>query len=381
MTSRKTKKSRNRIKSSSSSSSIETDQNQLQQVYNQSSKLLNSSQTSAERNQTFESFLSSIKTLEKQHGENLSKFFREKESNFYSLFCHIAQNDYLFTNEHYSKLYHYKNILLSSEKQCLLNEDRSIFSRQRILIPVNIIVEHIQTVTQIQQTIFNDFQEYIIRSASPIPKILYDLIKFLLKSNIHIDMNCFENFTKRILFDLKKSIFSIEQIDELQSCISIRTKRFQRNHQKQIWKERLNLFKNDQLTADLNQWIDEFEQILISDNNEKKDLSAIIVVDHAMWYFAVLIMTSSGHLNKEQYERVLNCAIQSSLFNLRQKYYFQVYLNQGQAPITIKELNEIKIQLKQDNSREKESAYEQIKIILDRSKPGEVNRLFKTFLF
>lgn len=242
---------------------------------------------------------------------------------------------------------------------------------------MNIITEHIQTVTQIQQTIFNDFQEHIIRSTSPISRVLYDLIKFVLKSNIHIDTNCFENFTKKILFDLKKTIFSNEQIDELQSCISIRTKRFQRNNQKQIWKERLNLFKNDQLTADLNQWIEEFEQILKSNDDEQKE-SSKIVVDHAMWYFGVLLMASSGHLNKEQYEQLLNCAVQSSLFNSRQKFYFQVYLNQGQAPITMKELNQIKIQLKSGNTREKELAYEQIRIILDRPKDNqEVSRILK----
>jgi len=381
------KKQRNRSKSSSSNSSMETtpteiDQNKIQQVYNQSSKLLNGSLTTDERNKTFELFLSTIEELQKTHGEILSKIFLEKETTFYSLFCHIAQNDFLFTNDQYSKLYHLKNILLS-KKQNLLNEDRSIFSRQRILIPLNIITEHIQNVTQIQQTIFNDFQEYIIRSTSPIAIVLYNLVKYVLKSNIYIDIKCFEYFTKRILFDSKKNIFSNEQINELQLCLDIRIKRFQRNNQKQIWKERLNLFKNDQISVDLNQWILEFEHILKTNDIEQKE-SSTIVIDHAMWYFAVLLMASSDHLNKEQYEDLLNSAIQSSLFNLIQKFYFQVYLNQGQAPITIKELNQIKIQLESDNNQEKELAYEQIKLILDRPKPRfnneEVIKVFSLIL-
>ncbi len=381
------KKQRNRSKSSSSSSSMETtltetDQNKIQQVYNQTSKLLNGSLTLDERNKTFELFLSLIEELQKLQGENLSKIFLEKETIFYSLFCHIAQNDFLFTNDQYSKLYNLKNFLLL-KKQKLLNEDRSIFSRQRILIPLNIITEHIKNVTQIQQTIFNDFQEYIIRSTSPIAIVLYNLVKYVLKSNIYIDIKCFEYFTKRILFDSKKNIFSNEQINELQLCLDIRIKRFERHNQKQIWKERLNLFKNDQISVDLNQWILEFEHILKTNDIEQKE-SSTIVIDHAMWYFAVLLMASSGHLNKEQYEDLLNIAIQSSLFNSIQKFYFQLYLNQGQAPITIKELNQIKIQLESDNNQEKELAYEQIKFILDRPKPRfnneEVIKVFSLIL-
>ena len=162
---------------------------------------------------------------------------------------------------------------------------------------MNIITEHIRSVTQIQQTIFNDFQEYIIRSIPPISIVLYDLIKFILKSNIHIDILCFENWTKKILFDMKKNIFSNEQFDELQSYLYIRTKRSERNNQKQIWKERLILFKNDRFAEDLNQWIEEFEQILRTNDNEQEELSTR-VNHHAMWYFAVLLMASSGHLNR-----------------------------------------------------------------------------------
>jgi integrase len=147
-------------------------------------------------------------------------------------------------------------------------------------------------------------------------------------------------------------------------------KRLERNNQKQIWKERLNLFKNDKLTVDVSQWIADFEQILERNSIEQKQ-SEIIVVDHTMWYFAVLLMASSGHLNKEQYEYLLNFAIQSSLFNSIQKFYFQFYLNQGQAPITIKELNDIKMKLERNDIEEKKLAYEQIKRILDRSKPNE----------
>jgi hypothetical protein len=198
-----------------------------------------------------------------------------------------------------------------------------------------------------------------------------------------VDIKSFEYFTEKILFDLKKDIFSNQQIDELRSCLSIRTKRFERNNQKQIWKERLNLFKNQQISANLNQWISEFEQILKPNDSEQRE-SALIIVDHAMWYFAVLIMASSGHLNKEQYDYLLNFAIQSPLFNSIQKFYFQFYLKQGQAPIMIKELNEIKIKLESNNTQDKELAYEQIQVILDRPKPRfnnqEVNKVLRLIL-
>lgn len=313
-------------------------------------------------------FLSLINELHQQHKDNLLKNFLEKESTFYPLFCHIALNDFLFTNEQYSKLYQLKNLLLSQKKN-LLNEDRSIFSRQRILIPLDIITNHIKTVTQIQPTIFNDFQEYIIRSTSPIPLILYDLIKNLLQSSIHIDIKSLDYFMKRILFDLKKDIFSNEQINELQTYFSIRNKRLERNNLKQIWKERVNLFKNDQISSiDLNQWISELEEIFKINDIEPKD-SSIIVVNHPMWYFAILLMCSCGHLNKEQYEYLLNLAIQSVLFNPIQKFYFQFYLKQGQAPITIKELNEIKIQLESNDKSSKELGYQRIQNILNRPKP------------
>ncbi|CAF3890479.1 unnamed protein product, partial [Rotaria sordida] len=372
------KKEHNRSKSPSIITNLtEKDQNKFQQIYNLSSKLINSSETIEERNKTYELFLSLIQQLKKQYEENLSKIFYEKESIFYSLFCHIAQNDFLFTNDQYLKFYQIKHILLQ-EKNHLLNEDRSIFCRQRILIPLNIITEHIKNVPQIHLTIFNDFQEYIIRSISPISINLFDLIKCLFKSKIHIDIKYIEYFTQKILFDLKKNIFSNEQLNELHIYYDIRMKRFERNHQKQIWKERLILFKNNQLLIDLNQWILEFIEILNTNYNEQIK-SDIIVVENAMWYFGVLLMASSGHLNKDQYEYILKTAIQSSLFNSIQKFYFQYYLNHGQAPITIDELNQIKIKLENYNIDNKKLAYEQIKIILDRQKPEFNNEQIEQF--
>ncbi|CAF5154890.1 unnamed protein product, partial [Rotaria magnacalcarata] len=180
------KKDRNQSKSISSISSIEImssqkDLDTIQQVYNQSTKLLNSSQTIEERNKTFELFLSFIKQLQQRNGEKLSKHFREKESIFYSLFCHIAQNTYLFTNDQYSKLYRLKNILLPT-KHNLVNEDRSIFSRQRTILPLNTLTAHMKNTKQIEKTTFNDFQEHILRSTSPISTILFDLIKYVLQS-------------------------------------------------------------------------------------------------------------------------------------------------------------------------------------------------------
>ncbi|CAF4619784.1 unnamed protein product, partial [Rotaria magnacalcarata] len=221
---------------------------------------------------------------------------------------------------------------------------------------------------QIEKTTFNDFQEHILRSTSPISTILFDLIKYVLQSSTHMDVKCFENFTKTVLFDLKKDIFSNEQLNELHSCLNVRMKRFEHNRQKEVWKERLGLFKNDKITADLNKWISEFETILKIDFNEPIKSEAI-GVDNAMWYFAVLLMTSSGHLSKDQYEYLLKLAIQSSLFNSMQKFYFQFYLNQGKAPITIHELNQLRIKLESDSVDEKKFAYEAIKLILDRKKP------------
>ena len=361
---------------SSSISSIkinlnETDRNQIQQIYNQSSKLVESSQSIDQRNKTFDLFLSLIKKLQEKHGENLSKVFREKESIFYSLFCHVAQNHFLFTCDQYSRLYAFKSILLP-QKQHLLNEDRLIFSCQRTLMPLNIITKHIKTVKQFRQSIFNDFQEHIIRSTSPISRDLFDLIKYLFQSHIHIDKNCFEYFTKTILFDRKKDIFSTEQLNELHSYSDIRMKRLECKYQKQLWQERLLLFKNDNISVDLTEWISEFEQILMVNHTERRK-SETMIVDHAMWYFAVLLMASSGHLNKQQYDYLLKLAIQSSLFNLKQKFYFQFYLKQGQAPVTKWELNEIKIKLESHKIDDKNFAFEQIKAILDRAKPGFSN--------
>ena len=240
-----------------------------------------------------------------------------------------------------------------------------MFARQRILTPLDIITKHIQTTKQIQQTIFNDFEEYIIRSTSPIPVVLFDLVQYLLKSNIHIDEDHLKNFTEKILFDLKRNLFSNEQITELQSYLSIRIKRIERNQAKQIWKERIKLLKTNQLPADLTPWLNEFDQILQS--NTEEELSND-VVHHAMWYFTVLILTSSGNLNPQQYEHVLNVAIQSRLFSKKQKYYFQVYLQEGHAPITLEELKEL------EKNDEKQTVYQRIRMILDRTKPSEVLR-------
>ncbi|CAF3559986.1 unnamed protein product [Rotaria socialis] len=324
------------------------------------------------RNKKFKLNLSRIRKLQKLYGENLSTIFHEKESIFYSLVCHVAQNDFLFGNDQYLALYDLKNILLP-EKYSLLNRDRSIFCRQRTLIPLNEITEHIQTKPVIQQTIFNDFQEYIIRSTSP---ILFDLIKYLLKSNIFINIEYLEYFSNRILFDMKKDIFSNEQLDELHRYCGNRMKRFECNN-RELWTERSILFQNDKtIQNDLNQWILALDQVLstnlIEQINDEK-----IVVQHSFWYSTILIMASSNHLNKDQFERVLKSGIQSTLFNSIQKFYLQYYLNEGHAPITINELNLIKTQLENQNINEKKLAYEQMKIILDRSKPEFKNEEFK----
>ncbi|CAF1460969.1 unnamed protein product [Adineta ricciae] len=367
------KTERKRSNSSSSSSSTEpttineADHNRVQHLYNISSKLLNSSQSADERTQTFELFLSLTKKLQDCHGTNLLKTFQDKESTFYPLFCHIAQNDFLFTNEQYQKIYELRTVLLPTKSNCL-NADRSIFCAQRQLMALTVIEKHLTNATQMQPTIFNDFQEYIIRSTPPISPNLYDLIRNVLRSSIYIDKQYLDNFTARILFEKKKDIFSTEQLQEFHSCLDMRMKRFERNNQKQVWKERLNSFKNDQFIGDLNQWLTEFEQILKSDSVDVKPTSTIIV-DHAMWYFAILFMSSSGHLSREQFDNLLKSAIQSSLFNAKQKFYFEFYLNQGHAPIMFSELKQIKAKLEADNQEGKHAAYEDILKVLERLKP------------
>ncbi|CAF3068718.1 unnamed protein product [Rotaria sp. Silwood2] len=366
-------KKQTRSESSSSLSSIEIilskrDQGRVQRICNQSKQLINCYLIVEERNRKFKLLLTRIRKLDKLHEKNLPIIFSEKESIFYSFICHVAQNDFLFSNDQYLALYDFKNILLP-QKYHILNQDRSIFCQQRILIPLNIIIEHIKTTLKIQQTIFNDFQEYIIRSSSPISTILFDSIKYLLESNIYIDIKYLEYFSKTILFDMKKKIFSNEQLDELKIYFNIRMKYFERNNQNQIWKKRLILFKKDnKIQNDLNQWISELDQVLNTDLYEQTE-SEKNLFQYSTWYFTILIMTSSVHLNKHQYECILKSGIQSTLFNSIQKFYFQYYLNQEHAPITIDELNQIKSKLNSQNIDKKKLAYEQIRIILDRPKP------------
>ncbi|CAF1296905.1 unnamed protein product [Rotaria magnacalcarata] len=110
-------------------------------------------------------------------------------------------------------------------------------------------------------------------------------------------------------------------------------------------KERLILFKNNKMIkSDLNQWISELDQVLNTDLTEQTNYEKT-VVQHCLWYFIILIMTSSNHLNKDKFKCVVKSGIQSTLFNSIQKFYLQYYLNEGHAPITINELNRIKTQL------------------------------------
>ncbi|CAF4812898.1 unnamed protein product, partial [Rotaria sp. Silwood2] len=188
------------IRSESSNEIIlsKRDQGRIQRICNQSTKLIDCSYTDEKRNKTCKLLLARIRKLLKLHGKNLSRILYEKESIFYSFVCHVAQNNFLFTNDQYLILYDLKHILLP-QKYNLLNKDRSVFCRERILIPLNIITEHIKTQSKIQQLILDDFQEYIIRSTSPISTILFDLIKYVLKSNIYIDIKYLKYFSKTIL--------------------------------------------------------------------------------------------------------------------------------------------------------------------------------------
>ncbi|CAF4663813.1 unnamed protein product, partial [Rotaria sp. Silwood2] len=368
------------IRSESSNEIIlsKRDQGRIQRICNQSTKLIDCSYTDEKRNKTFKLLLARIRKLLKLHGKNLSRILYEKESIFYSFVCHVAQNNFLFTNDQYLILYDLKHILLP-QKYNLLNKDRSVFCRERILIPLNIITEHIKTQSKIQQLILDDFQEYIIRSTSPISTILFDLIKYVLKSNIYIDIKYLKYFSKTILFDMKKNIFSNEQLDELHIYYNILIKNFERDNPIQAWKERIVLFKNGNIIPnDLDQWISELDQ-LINKTLIKKRNSQKNVLQHAMWYFIILTMASSGHLNQDQYECILKSGIQSTLFNSKQKFYFQYYLNQGHAPITIDELNHVEKKLRSQNIDDKKLAYEQMIIILNRPKPEFKNEQLEQF--
>ena len=339
----------------------------IEQMYNDASKLLNGCASPEERKKSFDALISGVQLLSDEYSKDVSVVFREKESTFYPLVCHIAQNEFLFTDEQYQRIHRFAKILIP-KKHNSLRSNRLAFARQRTLLPLAIIAEHIKTVSQIQQTIFNDFQEHIIRAKAPVSSDLFELIKHFLKSTIHVDETCFEHLTKRILFDAKKTIFSEVELADLQSAVEIRTHRLHRNQQKQVWKERLNQLKNEKLVGDLKQWLSDFEEILQTDQVEKQELTGN-VVDHAMWYFAVLSMASSGHLSKEQYETLLKHAMQSSLFNSNQKCYLQFYLERGQAPITLKELEHVKRQLESEKPEEKQQGFAQVKAILEREKP------------
>ena len=343
------------------------DRNKIAELANLASKLLNSPQITDERNGTLTTFCRYAETLQKKHGDRLAKIFREKEPNFYALFCHVAQHQFLFTDQQYAKLYQCRSLLLPS-KQRVLSEDRSTFARQRPLMPLKTIEEHIRGVSQLQQPYFNDFQEYLLRSTPPISNGLFNLTKHLLQSNIHVDATCLEYFTTQILFQSKTSLFSPAQLDELRASLLIRTQRSQRSQQKQIWKTRLGQFKGSTVSADLEQWLRDFAHVLNSGQVQQEDPSTI-AVDHAMWYFAVLSMASSGHLNKTQYEYLLGQAMKSSLFNRVQKFYFQFYLTEGHAPITMPELAAVQSQLASQNVDEKRLGLEQLKRILERPKP------------
>ena len=345
----------------------EKDRALIEQVYNHASKLLNGCPTADERKKTFSTLIGGVQRLTNEHQDEVSQLFREKESTFLPLLVHIAQHDFLFTDEQYHQIHRFRQILIP-KKHASLNRNRLVFSRQRPLLPLATVAEHIKNASQIQQSIFNDFQEHIVRSKTPVSSELFDLIKHFLKSTSHVDGPCFEHLTTKVLFDEKKAIFSDVELADLQSAVEVRTHRLHRNQQKQLWKERLNQLKNETLNVDLNQWIADFGQILETDQMEKQELTGNIV-DHAMWYFAVLLMASSGHLSKEQYETLFKRAIQSSLFNSNQKCYLQFYLDRGQAPIPIKELEQVKQKLVSVNAEEKQQGFAELKAILERDKP------------
>ncbi|CAF4734163.1 unnamed protein product, partial [Rotaria sp. Silwood2] len=173
--------------------------------------------------------------------------------------------------------------------------------------------------------------------------------------------------------------FSNEQLDELHIYYNILIKNFERDNPIQAWKERIVLFKNGNIIPnDLDQWISELDQ-LINKTLIKKRNSQKNVLQHAMWYFIILTMASSGHLNQDQYECILKSGIQSTLFNSKQKFYFQYYLNQGHAPITIDELNHVEKKLRSQNIDDKRLAYEQMIIILNRPKPEFKNEQLEQF--
>jgi len=64
------------------------------------------------------------------------------------------------------------------------------------------IREHAQKFPQLQSSYFNDLQQHVIRAPAPVSTVLYNFIKFLLRSAVHIDGKSLDYFTKTLLFDL-----------------------------------------------------------------------------------------------------------------------------------------------------------------------------------
>lgn len=180
----------------------------------------------------------------------------------------------------------------------------------------------------------------------------------------------------KILFGSKKNLFNEKQLDELRSSLENRTKRSKRNGKKAIWKERLNEMKSSPSNVDIDQWISDLSEILVSDEAEKPAEQSSSV-DHGIWYFSVLSMTSCFSLTKTQYETLLKNALRSFLFNKIQKLYLQIYLDEGQPPISMKKLNEFKENFQR-------TTFDEMKNVFLRKKPEtpieNVNKSMKFFL-
>ncbi|CAF1261278.1 unnamed protein product, partial [Didymodactylos carnosus] len=320
---------------------------------------------------------------------NKQQYNEQNESLSFNMLVHIAQNDHVYNNEQCTELFHLiydKNVLIKDEYyrkliKFFIDNGRQKFCRQRPLIPLNDINIHVHNSTETKRMMLNDIQEYLLRSDGSIDQLLYEILKEFITKNLNLD-NLFYNRICHLIFNTKKNLFNEQQTNELTECVRTREKRLERNNKRSNWLKRLAGMKNQQVNEDIDQLLNDLEQMLNeitsrSSQSEKNKEKSQYILNYYRWYDSILLLASCGHLNAEQYKRLLTIGIESTIFNAIQKCYMNHYLIKGRAPVTLQELNDMqsKLQNKQQQSdvdadcNDKEQAFIQIKQILSIEKP------------
>ncbi|CAF4178040.1 unnamed protein product, partial [Didymodactylos carnosus] len=313
---------------------------------------------------------------------------QQKESLYFNMLVHIAQNNNVYNDELCTQLFHHiydRHLLIKQKcyrkliKNFIVN-DRQNFCHQRPLIYLNDINKHVHDSTETKRTMLNDLQEYLLRSNGTISELLYVTLKQFIVSGLKSD-NLLYNRICHLIFNEKKNLFSEQQINELAECVHIREKRVERNIQRTNWRKRLASMKNQHVEEDIDQLLNDLEQVLNAIESEhlaheKDEEESQYILNHYQWYNSILLLASCGHLNSEQYKRLLTIGIKSSIFNVIQKLYMHHYLNEGRAPVTLQQVNdmELKLQSEQqtyanDDYNHKQQVFDQIKQILSIQKP------------